>query len=101
MRKAKTPRTNLDSCDSGAPTPAIPSRTNTLTTKPAGRGPRAAGMDSVPDNLAAQLLADTEFVSNLARYSEKLLTEQFIRRKYNLTDDAWEHLGNDNALIEA
>jgi hypothetical protein len=57
-------------------------------------------MDSVPD-LATQLLTDTEFVSDLARYSEKLLTEQFIRRKYNLTDDAWEHLGNDNALIEA
>src|SRR6516165_6041700 len=55
---------------------------------------------SAPD-LAAQLLADTQFVEDLARYSEKLLTEQFIRRKYNLTDDAWEHLGNDNALIEA
>jgi len=57
-------------------------------------------MDSVPD-LAAQLLTDTEFVSDLARYSEKLLTEQFIRRKYNLTDDAWEHLGEDDALVEA
>src|SRR6516162_6803203 len=57
-------------------------------------------MDSAPD-LAAQLLADTEFVSDLARYSEKLLTEKFIRRKYNLTDDAWERLGEDDALIEA
>jgi hypothetical protein len=55
---------------------------------------------SVPD-LAAQLLADTEFVSDLARYSEKLLTEKFIRRKYNLTDDAWERLGEDDGLIEA
>jgi hypothetical protein len=57
-------------------------------------------MDSVPD-LAAQLLADTEFVADLARYSEKLLTEKFIRRKYNLTDDAWEQLGNDDSLVEA
>jgi hypothetical protein len=57
-------------------------------------------MDSAPD-LAAQLLTDTEFVSDLARYSEKLLTEQFIRRKYNLTDDAWENLGEDDALVEA
>jgi hypothetical protein len=57
-------------------------------------------MDSVPD-LAAQLLADTEFVADLARYSEKLLTEKFIRRKYNLTDDAWEHLGDDDALVDA
>ena len=57
-------------------------------------------MDSTPD-LAAQLLTDAEFVSDLARYSEKLLTEKFIRRKYNLTDDAWEHLGEDDALVEA
>ena len=57
-------------------------------------------MDPVPD-LAAQLLTDTEFVADLARYSEKLLTEQFIRRKYNLTDDAWEQLGNDDALVDA
>src|SRR6516162_5465327 len=54
---------------------------------------------SVPD-LAAQLLADTEFVSDLARYSEKLLTEKFIRRKYNLTDDAWERSGEDDARVE-
>ena len=57
-------------------------------------------MDSVPD-LAAQLLADTEFVADLARYSEKLLTEKFIRRKYNLTDEDWERAGNDDALVEA
>jgi hypothetical protein len=55
---------------------------------------------SAPD-LAAQLLADTQFVEDLARYSEKLLTEKFIRRKYNLTDDAWEHLGEDDALVDA
>jgi hypothetical protein len=56
-------------------------------------------MDS-PD-LAAQLLADSEFVSDLARYSEKLLTEKFIRRKYNLTDDAWETLADNDELVEA
>jgi hypothetical protein len=59
-------------------------------------------MDSVPNDLAAQLLADTEFVSDLARYSEKLLTEKFIRRKYgNLTDDVWASLGDNNELVEA
>ena len=57
-------------------------------------------MDSVPD-LAAQLLTDTQFVEDLARYSEKLLTEKFIRRKYNLTDDAWEQLGNNDELVDA
>jgi hypothetical protein len=58
-------------------------------------------MDAVPDDLAAQLLADTEFVADLARYSEKLLTEKFIRRKYNLTDDACEQLGNNDELVDA
>ena len=58
-------------------------------------------MDSVPD-LAAQLLADTEFVTDLARYSEKLLTEKFIRRKYgNLTDDVWASLGDNDELVSA
>ena len=58
-------------------------------------------MDPVPD-LTAQLLADTEFVADLARYSEKLLTEKFIRRKYDsLTDDVWASLGDNNELVEA
>jgi hypothetical protein len=58
-------------------------------------------MDPVPD-LTAQLLADTEFVADLARYSEKLLTEKFIRRKYgNLTDDVWASLGDNDELVEA
>ena len=58
-------------------------------------------MDSSVPDLATQLLADAEFVSDLARYAENLLTEKFIRRKYNLTDDAWEQLGEDDALVDA
>src|SRR5262245_8503407 len=59
-------------------------------------------MDSVPNNLATQLLADTEFVADLARYGEKLLTEKFIRRKYgNLTDDVWANHGDNDELVEA
>src|SRR5215471_3784294 len=62
---------------------------------------RSLTMDPVPD-LAAQLLADTEFVADLARYSEKLLTEKFIRRKYDsLTDDVWASLGDNDELVEA
>ena len=58
-------------------------------------------MDSVPD-LAAQLLADTEFVADLARYAEKLLTEKFTRRKYgNLTDDVWFSLAENDELVSA
>jgi hypothetical protein len=54
------------------------------------------------DDLAAQLLTDAEFVADLARYSEKLLTEKFIRRKYgNLTDDVWAALGENDELVSA
>ena len=57
-------------------------------------------MDS-PD-LAAQLLADTQFVEDMARYAEGNLSEKFVRRKYaSLTDDVWERLGNDNSLVSA
>jgi hypothetical protein len=58
-------------------------------------------MDSVPD-LAAQLLADTQFVEDMARYAEGNLSEKFVRRKYtSLTDDVWEQLGNDDSLVSA
>ena len=56
---------------------------------------------SAPD-LAAQLLADTQFVEDMARYAEGNLSEKFVRRKYaSLTDDVWEQLGNDNSLVSA
>jgi hypothetical protein len=48
-----------------------------------------------------QLINNQEFVCDLARFSENLLTEKFIRRKYGKLDDAtWERLGGDDALVE-
>jgi hypothetical protein len=50
----------------------------------------------------AQLLTDNEFVSDMCRYSEGLLTEKFIRRKYGkLNEDAWNRLGENEELVSA
>jgi hypothetical protein len=57
-------------------------------------------MDSVPD-LAQELMKDSEFLLDLCRYSENLLTEKFIRKKYHLlSEDVWQKLGEDESLIE-
>jgi hypothetical protein len=54
----------------------------------------------------AQLLADSEFVSDMCRYSENLITERFIRRKYSklygkLDEDCWVRLGENQDLMDA
>jgi hypothetical protein len=57
-------------------------------------------MDSIPD-LAQELMKDSEFLLDLCRYSENLLTEKFIRKKYHLLgEDVWQKLGEDESLIE-
>jgi hypothetical protein len=58
-------------------------------------------MNSAP-NLTERLLKDAEFISDLARYAENLLTEKFIRRKYgNLDDATWTHLAESDELVSA
>ena len=47
------------------------------------------------------LLDNREFIVDLARFSEKLLTEAEVRKKYRLPDDVWAGLGNDDELVEA
>ena len=47
-----------------------------------------------------QLIENQEFVSDLARFSESLLTEKFIRRKYgNLDEASWTRLAENEELI--
>ena len=41
-----------------------------------------------------------EFISDLARYSEGILDEKFLRRKYRFDNATWEQLGNNAALVE-
>ena len=48
---------------------------------------------SIPD--------DDELIVDFARYSEGILDEKFLRRKYHFVDDrTWELLGQDESLIE-
>jgi hypothetical protein len=45
---------------------------------------------------------DLEFISDMARFSEQVLSEQAIRKKYRMFDDAaWQKLGADDDLVRA
>jgi hypothetical protein len=46
------------------------------------------------------LINDHDFIVDLARYAEGLLTEKEVRKKHRLGDDVWTKLGEDEALIE-
>jgi hypothetical protein len=41
-----------------------------------------------------------EFISDFARYSEGILDEKFLRRKYRFDNATWEQFGNNDALVE-
>jgi hypothetical protein len=58
--------------------------------------------DNSQTNLAQSCREHGELLQDLARYSEGLYTEKFIRRKYRgvLSDADWEQLGSDEGLIE-
>ena len=44
---------------------------------------------------------DIEFIADMARFGELILTEKAIRKKYRLADDVWNALGNDDNLVRA
>jgi hypothetical protein len=44
---------------------------------------------------------DISFVQDMARFSEGITDEAAIRKKYRLTNDVWEALGNDDDLVRA
>jgi hypothetical protein len=44
---------------------------------------------------------NTEFVTDFARFSEGLVSEKVLRRKYKFDDATWEKLGSDDALVAA
>jgi hypothetical protein len=53
-------------------------------------------------NAAAQLVNDHGFLVDFARYSEGILDEKFLRRKYKQFNNAvWDSLGSDEKLLEA
>jgi hypothetical protein len=57
--------------------------------------PRSAMTDSTAPT---DLINDTEFITDLARYGEGVLTEAQVKRKYRrFDDDVWEKLGSNDA----
>ena len=48
----------------------------------------------------AHLEDDLDFVADCCRYSENILSEEAIKKKYRFDDTAWERLGNNEVLIE-
>ena len=58
------------------------------------------GEDELQDKLA-HLADDLEFISDLCQFSENILTEKQVKKKWKFDDATWEKLGSDDRLIEA
>jgi hypothetical protein len=48
----------------------------------------------------AQLEDNQEFVADLCRFAESILTEASVRKKYRLSESSWDALGSSDGLIE-
>ena len=48
----------------------------------------------------AQLEDNQEFVADLCRFAESILTEASVRKKYRLSESSWDALGSSDELIE-
>jgi hypothetical protein len=57
-------------------------------------------MNNVVDLQLARLEDNLEFVSDLCRFAENILTEQQVKKKYRFTDDVWMRLGENDSLVE-
>ena len=43
---------------------------------------------------------NADFVADLCRFAEGLLTEAAVKKKYRFDDSTWDALGSDDALVE-
>jgi len=59
--------------------------------RPSAKGPTM--------NDAGSLIENHEFVEDLCRYAEGILTEAAVKKKYHFDDAIWESLGSDEELI--
>src|SRR5262245_16960654 len=54
-----------------------------------------------PPKKLPDLSRDQSFIEDLARFASGVLTEKQVRQKYHLfSEEVWEKLGNDDALVE-
>jgi hypothetical protein len=47
------------------------------------------------------LINNHDFITDLARFADGILSEADVRKKHYLSDEDWERLGNDDALVRA
>jgi hypothetical protein len=47
----------------------------------------------------ANLSKDQGFITDLARFAESICTEADVRKKWRLSNEDWERLGSDDALV--
>ena len=57
-------------------------------------------MSNVVDLQLARLEDNLEFVVDLCRFAENILTEQQVKKKHRFTDEVWSKLGSDDGLVE-
>jgi hypothetical protein len=51
-------------------------------------------------DIVDDLINDHEFIVTLARFADGLTTQAAIKKRYKFTDDVWEQLGSNEALVE-
>jgi hypothetical protein len=51
--------------------------------------------------LSESLRKDPNFLTDMARFSEELLSKEAIKKKYGFTQETWTRLGKDDALFDA
>jgi hypothetical protein len=70
---------------------------------PARKARQQAAVSDVASDVAspaADLANNVELVADLCRFSEGLLEEKHIRRKWKLDNAVWERMGNDDRFVE-
>jgi hypothetical protein len=50
---------------------------------------------------ATSLIENQDFITDFARYSESILDEKYLRRKYCFDDSIWKDLGGNDELVSA
>src|SRR6516162_3507472 len=93
------PRPNVDKIDA-ANTKERPSK-DARKKRRSDPAPTTKQLDVKPTVDAASLLENADFVLDFCRFSENIIGERFLRRKYRFDQATWERLGSDERLIEA
>ena len=58
-------------------------------------------MGEIVDLKLASLIDNQEFIGDMCRFQEGIVTEKAIRKKYRMAESAWEALALDDELVRA